>query len=193
MTAAMMLPSTLPLIEIFRRLTIRKKNHLQLVALVIAGYLIVWAGFGIVAHLSDWGLYQLIGRFPWVQSNGWVLGVGILVLAGGFQFSSLKYRCLDKCRAPLSFVMQYWRGKRDQLHSFMLGVHHGIFCVGCCWALMLLMFVVGTGSIGWMLALGAVMAIEKNMPWGRKLSAPLGVALIGLGLLIVLLHSPQFI
>jgi predicted metal-binding membrane protein len=174
-------------------LTIRKKNHLQLVALVIAGYLIVWAGFGIVAHLSDWGLYQLIGRFPWVQSNGWVLGVGILVLAGGFQFSSLKYRCLDKCRAPLSFVMQYWRGKRDQLHSFMLGIHHGIFCVGCCWALMLLMFVVGTGSIGWMLALGAVMAIEKNMPWGRKLSAPLGVALIGLGLLIVLLHSPQFI
>jgi predicted metal-binding membrane protein len=179
--------------EIFRRLTIRRKNHLQLVALVIAGYLIVWAGLGIVAHLGDWGLYQLLGRVPWVQSNGWVLGVGLLVLAGSFQFSALKYRCLDKCRAPLSFVMQYWRGKHDELHSFMLGVHHGIFCVGCCWALMLLMFVVGTGSIGWMLALGAVMAIEKNMPWGRKLSAPLGVALIGLGLLIVLLHSPQFI
>jgi predicted metal-binding membrane protein len=89
--------------------------------------------------------------------------------------------------------MQYWRGKHDELHSFMLGVHHGIFCVGCCWALMLLMFVVGTGSIGWMLALGAVMAIEKNMPWGRKLSAPLGFSLIGLGLLIALLHSPQFI
>ena len=193
MTVAMMLPSTLPLIEIFRRLTIKKKNHLQLVALVIAGYLIVWAGFGVVAHIGDWGLYQLLGRLPWVQSNGWILGVGILVLAGGFQFSSLKYRCLDKCRAPLSFVMQYWRGKRDRLHSFMLGIHHGIFCVGCCWALMLLMFVVGTGSIGWMLALGAVMAIEKNMPWGRKLSAPLGVALIGVGLLIVLLHSPQFI
>ena len=192
MTVAMMLPSSLPLIEIFRRLTIKKKNHLQLVALVIAGYLIVWAGFGIVAHIGDWGLYQLLGRVPWVQSNGWVLGVSILVLAGGFQFSSLKYRCLDKCRAPLSFVMQYWRGKRDQLHSFMLGVHHGIFCVGCCWALMLLMFVVGTGSIGWMLALGAVMAIEKNMPWGRKLSAPLGVALIGVGLLIVVLHSPPF-
>jgi len=193
MTVAMMLPSTLPLIEIFRRLTIKRKNHLQLVALVIVGYITIWAGFGIVAHLGDWGLYQLLGRVPWVQSNGWVLGVGLLVLAGSFQFSALKYRCLDKCRAPLSFVMQYWRGKNDELHSFMLGVHHGIFCVGCCWALMLLMFVVGTGSIGWMLALGAIMAIEKNMPWGRKLSAPLGVALIGVGLLIVLLHSPQFI
>jgi predicted metal-binding membrane protein len=193
MTVAMMLPSTLPLLEIFRRLTIKRKNHFQLVALLITGYLTIWAGFGVVAHIGDWGLYQLIGRVPWVQSNGWVLGVGILLLAGIFQFSSLKYRCLDKCRAPLSFVMQYWRGRRDQLHSFMLGVHHGIFCVGCCWALMLLMFVVGTGSVGWMLALGAVMAIEKNMPWGRKMSAPLGAALIGLGLLIVLLHSRQFI
>ena len=193
MTVAMMLPSTLPLIEIFRRLTIKRKNHLQLVALVIAGYITIWAGFGIVAHLGDWGLYQLLGRVPWVQSNGWVLGVGLLVLAGSFQFSALKYRCLDKCRAPLSFVMQYWRGKNDELHSFMLGVHHGIFCVGCCWALMLLMFVVGTGSIGWMLALGAIMAIEKNMPCGRKLSAPLGLVLIGSGLLIVLLHSRPFI
>ncbi len=189
MTVAMMLPTTLPLVEIFQRLTHQRKNHLQLVALLIVGYLSIWAGFGMVAHIGDWGLYQLIGRIPWVQSNAWVLGVGILVLAGSFQFSSLKYRCLDKCRAPLSFVMQYWQGKRDRLHSFMLGIHHGIFCVGCCWALMLLMFAVGTGSIGWMLILGAVMAIEKNMPWGRKLSSPLGVALIGWGLLIILNHS----
>ena len=188
MTVAMMLPSTLPLIEIFRRLTIRRKNHLQLVALVIAGYIIVWANFGIVAHIGDWGLYKLLGRVPWVQSNGWVLGVGLLLLAGSFQFSALKYSCLDKCRAPLTFVMQYWRGKHDELHSFMLGVHHGIFCVGCCWALMLLMFVVGTGSVGWMLVLGAVMAIEKNMPWGRKMSAPLGGALIGWALLILINH-----
>ncbi len=189
MTVAMMLPTTLPLVEIFQRLTLQRKNQLQLVVLLIVGYLSIWAGFGIVAHIGNWGLYQLVGRIPWVQSNAWVLGVGILVLAGGFQFSSLKYRCLDKCRAPLSFVMQHWRGKRDRLHSFILGIHHGIFCVGCCWALMLLMFAVGTGSIGWMLVLGAVMAIEKNMPWGRKMSAPLGVALIGWGLLILLSHS----
>jgi predicted metal-binding membrane protein len=189
MTVAMMLPTTLPLVEIFQRLTLQRKNQLQLVVLLIVGYLSIWAGFGIVAHIGNWGLYQLVGRIPWVQSNAWVLGVGILVLAGGFQFSSLKYRCLDKCRAPLSFVMQHWRGKRDRLHSFILGIHHGIFCVGCCWALMLLMFAVGTGSIAWMLVLGAVMAIEKNMPWGRKMSTPLGVALIGWGLLILLSHS----
>ena len=63
----------------------------------------------------------------------------------------------------------------------MLGINHGLFCVGCCWALMLLMFAVGVGNVAWMLVLGAVMAVEKNMPWGRKLSAPLGVALLGMG------------
>ncbi len=75
------------------------------------------------------------------------------------------------------------------MQAFILGIHHGIFCIGCCWALMLLMFAVGTGSIGWMLALGAVMAVEKNMPWGRKMSAPLGVALIGWGVMILLVHT----
>ncbi len=75
----------------------------------------------------------------------------------------------------------------------MLGIHHGLFCVGCCWTLMLLMFAVGVGNFGWMLTLGAVMAIEKNMPWGRRLSAPLGVVLLawGLALLLGVLPSAQ--
>ena len=75
------------------------------------------------------------------------------------------------------------------MQALLLGVRHGAYCVGCCWALMLLMFAVGTGNVGWMLALGAVMAIEKNMPWGQKLSSPLGVALLGWGTLIVVDHS----
>jgi predicted metal-binding membrane protein len=118
-----------------------------------------------------------------------VFGAGPLLLAGGFQFTKLKYRCLDKCRAPLGFVTQHWRGSDTRLQALQLGVHHGLFCVGCCWALMFLMFAVGTGSIGWMLVLGAVMALEKNMPWGRKLSAPLGLLLLAWGVLIVFDHS----
>jgi predicted metal-binding membrane protein len=90
---------------------------------------------------------------------------------------------------PLSFVMERWRGRRQRWHAFVLGVHHGAFCVGCCWALMMLMFVVGTGSVGWMLVLGAIMAVEKNMPWGRKLSAPLGIALIAGSGVIVWNHA----
>jgi predicted metal-binding membrane protein len=188
MTTAMMLPTAIPLLEIFQRLTARRPERLQLMALVIAGYLGVWAGFGVAAHLGDWLLHEVVERTRWLEANAWVIGAGTLLLAGGFQFSRLKYRCLDKCRAPLSFVMEYWRGDHDRRNAFSLGVNHGLFCVGCCWALMLLMFGVGVGNIGWMLALGVVMVIEKNMPWGRKLSVPLGVALVGWGTLILLNH-----
>ncbi len=112
-----------------------------------------------------------------------------MLLAGAFQFTPLKYRCLDKCRTPLGFIMQHWRGRRERSHAFALGVQHGAFCVGCCWALMFLMFAVGTGNVGWMLVLGAVMAIEKNVRWGRRLSTPLGIGLLAWGALIILDHT----
>jgi predicted metal-binding membrane protein len=189
MTVAMMLPTSLPLIEVFRRLTVRRPDRRLLVALVIGGYLGVWLAFGVAAHVFDWGLHELLEQSAWLAGNAWLFGAGPILVAGVFQFTRLKYRCLDKCRTPMSFVMEHWQGRRERLQSLWLGVHHGIFCVGCCWALMLLMFAVGTGNVGWMLALGAVMAVEKNMPWGRKLSTPLGVALIAWGSLIVLDHS----
>jgi predicted metal-binding membrane protein len=110
-------------------------------------------------------------------------------MAGAFQFSRLKYACLDKCRTPFSFVNQHWRGIAVRRQSFRIGLHHGLFCVGCCWAIMLLMFVVGTGSVGWMLALGAVMAVEKNVSWGRKLSTPLGFFLLGWASFILVEHG----
>jgi predicted metal-binding membrane protein len=189
MTAAMMLPTSLPLIEIFRRLTQERADRTLLAMLVIAGYFTVWLAFGVGAHAFDYGVHETFDRSAWLQANTWAFGAGPLLLAGGFQFTSLKYRCLDKCRAPFSFVMQYWHRGATRTQAFLLGAYHGAFCVGCCWALMLLMFAVGTGNVGWMLALGAVMAIEKNMPWGRKLSAPLGVFLLAWGTLIVLDQS----
>ncbi len=189
MTTAMMLPTTLPLLEIFRRLIARRPERSQLLALVITGYLGAWAGFGVAAHIADWLLHEVVERSAWLEANAWIIGAGTLLLAGGFQFTRLKYRCLDKCRAPLSFVTEYWQGRHDRRNALLLGIHHGIFCVGCCWALMLLMFAVGVGNFGWMLALGAIMAVEKNLPWGRKLSAPLGLALLGWGGLILLNHS----
>jgi predicted metal-binding membrane protein len=185
----MMMPTTLPLIDIFRQLTRVRADRTRLVVLLIVGYLGVWLAFGVAAHLFDLGLHEGFHESAWLQRNAWVFGAGPLLLAGAFQFSKLKYRCLDKCRAPLSFVIQHWHGGDTRWQALRLGAHHGVFCVGCCWALMFLMFAVGTGSIGWMLALGAVMAIEKNMPWGRKLSAPLGIALLAWGALIVIDHS----
>lgn len=189
MTTAMMLPTTLPLIDAFRRMTRGRLDRMQLTVLLIGGYLAAWSGFGIAAHAFDFGLHELFERSSWLEANPWIFGAGPLFVAGAFQFSRLKYRCLDKCRAPVSFLIQHWRGGDTRIQALVLGMHHGIFCVGCCWALMLLMFAVGTGSVGWMLALGAVMAVEKNMPWGRKLSAPLGVALLIWSALIALDHS----
>lgn len=178
MSAAMMLPTSLPLLEIFRRLTASRPDHRLLMTLLILGYLAIWGAFGLAAHLLDGLLQTVVAYSDTLSFNGWIIAVGTLMVAGTFQFTTLKYHCLDKCRTPLSFVMERWRGGSERGQAFLLGVQHGIFCVGCCWAIMLLLFVVGTGSVGWMLALGAVMAIEKNASWGRRLSAPLGIVLL---------------
>jgi predicted metal-binding membrane protein len=185
MIVAMMLPTMLPLLRIFERLTVARPDRKRLLLLVVLGYLSVWSAFGLLAHTSDAGLHELVRRTPWLAWHGWVVGAAILGLAGAYQFSSLKYRCLDKCRSPLMFVSQQWRGGNTRRDSFLLGIRHGVFCVGCCWTLMCLMFAVGTGSIGWMLALGAVMSAEKNLPQGRRLSTPLGATLLGWAALIV--------
>jgi predicted metal-binding membrane protein len=190
MSAAMMLPTALPLLDIFDRLTAGRRDHRRLMALVISGYLAVWGAFGLLAHALDHLLHAVAAESAWLTMNGWIAGAGVLALAGAFQFSALKYHCLDKCRTPLSFVMEHWRGYAQQWHALKLGLRHGAFCVGCCWAIMLVMFVVGTGSVGWMLALGAVMAIEKNMPWGRTLSPWLGAGLLGWGAMIAVLNLP---
>jgi predicted metal-binding membrane protein len=179
MIMAMMLPTTIPLLGIFQRLTRDRSDHTALVTWLVVGYLAIWVAFSFVVLLLDKVIYLSGGGTTWLYTNGWRISAAILLIAGLFQFSSLKYRCLDQCRSPLSFVMQYWRGRDEKRHAFLLGVHHGIFCIGCCWALMLLMFVFGTGSVGWMLILGAVMAVEKNFTWGRHLSLPLGMLLIG--------------
>ena len=192
MVVAMMLPTSLPLVEMFRRLTHRRDDHRQLVTLLIVGYLAVWLGFGLVAHIFDWSLHELVESVPYLVVKAWIFGAAVLIVAGAFQFSSLKYGCLDKCRAPLSFLSQHWRGTGQSARAFLLGAHHGLFCIGCCWALMLLMFAVGTGNVGWMMALGAVMAIEKNVSWGRRLSAPLGVGLLAWGLAIVGANTGAF-
>lgn len=192
MSAAMMLPTTLPLLEVFRRMTGGRADAQTLMILVIGGYLLAWISFGLVAHLLDIGVNSAVRQSAWLTFNGWVLGAAVLTLAGAFQFSSLKHYCLTRCRAPFSFVVSHWHGVAPKREALWLGISHGIFCVGCCWALMLLMFTVGTGSVGWMLALGAVMALEKNFPgngWlARNLGSGLGIVLIVGAALITVAH-----
>ena len=186
MTVAMMLPTSLPLVAIFRSLVRRRPNARVLVALVVVGYVSVWSLFAFAVHLGDQGIHAAVERSSWLEENAWMIGAGTVLVAGAYQFMPLKYHCLEKCRSPLSFVMGNWHGGRGGREAFQLGVHHGVFCLGCCWSLMLVMFAVGVGNIAWMLALGAVMAVEKNMPWGRRLSTPLGLFLLVSGLALVL-------
>ncbi len=186
MTVAMMLPTSLPLVTLFRGLVRRRPDRLRLVALLLAGYLGIWTLFGALVHLADWGLHQAVERIGWLDANAWLIGAATLLMAGFYQFTPLKYHCLDKCRSPMSFIIGHWRGRREALQALRLGIDHGLFCLGCCWTLMLLMFAVGVGSVGWMLVLGIVMAVEKNLPWGRRLSVPLGMVLLIWGLTLVL-------
>jgi predicted metal-binding membrane protein len=188
MIGAMMLPTTYPLLALFRRIVAGRPDAGRLVALVVAGFFVAWFAFGIVAHAADevvqWGTLRL----PGFVAHGWIVGALVLAGAGAFQFSALKYRCLEQCHTPFSFIMQRWHGRAPRREAWRIGLDHGLFCIGCCWALMLLMFVVGTGNLGWMLILAAVMAAEKNLPWGRRLRTPLGVGLLGWSAAIVAAH-----
>ena len=178
MIAAMMLPTTLPILAVFRRVVTGNARAGRLYAVVVAGFLCAWFAFGIAAYALDWTLHAAARETTWFIANGWMVGAAVIGGAGLFQFSALKYRCLDKCRSPVAFTLGRWRGSRPRAEALALGLRHGLFCLGCCWSLMLLMFAVGIGSIGWMLMLAAVMAIEKNASWGRRVSAPVGVVLL---------------
>ncbi len=178
MISAMMLPTVVPLLNRFDRLVSQRPDRGWLLALVIGGYMLAWLAFGVAAHLLDAAVQQAALQSDWLLFNGWIAASLVLAGAGLFQFSRLKYHCLVRCRTPLSFITKHWRGRTPLRNALLLGLDHGAFCVGCCWAIMLLMFVVGTASLGWMLLLGAVMALEKNTPWGGRLSRPLGALLL---------------
>jgi predicted metal-binding membrane protein len=185
MTIAMMLPTTMLLLDRFERLVWARPDRRRLLVAVIAGYLCAWTGFGIAAHLFDAALHALARQSSWLVLNGWIIGAAIFALAGLFQFSRLKYHCLTRCRTPLSFILKHWHGPQPARNALTLGLDHGLYCVGCCWAIMLMMFAVGSASLGWMLALGTVMAVEKNLPWGARLARPIGGALLAGAVAIV--------
>ncbi|GIK85454.1 MAG: hypothetical protein BroJett026_09350 [Betaproteobacteria bacterium] len=178
MSVAMMLPTTLPLVRVFARLVQRRPQRGLLLALLLGGYLLAWLAFGAVAHALHAALGAWKDGTGWLWTHAWVPAAATLALAGAFQFSRLKHRCLTACRSPAAFVAGRWGGVAPRRDALRIGVAHGVFCVGCCWALMLLMFTAGLGNVAWMLVLGLVMAIEKNASWGRRVGAPLGVALL---------------
>ena len=183
MSVAMMLPSTFPLVRVFLTIT---GGSAGLLALLCAGYLAMWAVFGVVALLVDAGLHRVVQGSAWLGARPERLPGTLFLGAGLFQFSPLKYSCLRQCRSPIGFVIQHWRGASRALRALRVGALHGMYCVGCCWALMLVMFAVGGAHLGWMLALAAVMFLEKAVRWGRAATTSVGVGLAGWGLGLLL-------
>jgi predicted metal-binding membrane protein len=187
MVVAMMLPTALPLVALFHSFVRARANRVRLTSALVAGYLWIWTLFGLVVYAGSHGVRGLVEQVGWLEANAWAIGAGLLLTAGLYQFSSLKHKCLEKCRSPLSFIMEHWHGEgRGEQNAFHLGIRNGVFCLGCCWSLMLLMFLVSTVNLTWMLMLAVVMGVEKNVAWGRRISAPLGMALIAAALGLIL-------
>jgi predicted metal-binding membrane protein len=178
MIVAMMLPSSVPLVVTFAALVRRRRRPGRLVVLLLFGYLLVWGAFGLAAWIADRGIHAAVDALPWLAEHPQIIIATTLAAAGLWQFSPLRDRCLDECRSPLGFVLNRWRGASERREALAMGIAHGAFCVGCCWSLMLVMFGVGLASLSAMLVLGAITAIEKNLPAGRRISRPLGVILI---------------
>lgn len=179
MMAAMMLPAAAPMILTFAAVQARR-GHVAAVPtwIFIAGYLLVWSAAGVVVY----GLVQVgadtPGYFGSVDRAVWgplVLGV-TLVGAGLYQFTPLKRVCLRHCRSPMAFVALHWSD--GLVGAVRMGIWHGAYCFGCCWALFAIMVVVGIMSLGWMLVLTLVVFAEKVFPHGQRVSASIGVALI---------------
>jgi predicted metal-binding membrane protein len=184
MTIAMMLPASAPLLILFHRMIYERARAIWLIGLVVAGYLLVWSFCGAILELAAGLIYKRAARLVLPAAAAWISGAVLLAAAGLYQFSSLKSACLDQCRSPLTFLASRWHGDNESMEALRIGVDHGIFCVGCCWSLMLLMFVTGLGSLSVMLILGVVMGLERNFSWGRRLSAPVGGLLLAVAALL---------
>ncbi len=176
MIVAMMLPSSIPMVRMFGAMAAQQRRKGEVMAAFLGGYAVVWTLFAAVAFLGDTALHNLADRTPWLLAHPQVIGGGVLALAGLFQFTDLKERCLTECRHPAAFLIP--RYQRGTAAAYRIGWAHGLFCLGCCWAMMLLMFAVGVAHLWWMAVLTAIMVYEKVGAHGKRATPIIGVALL---------------
>ena len=188
MMAAMMFPSIAPMVTTYSRIQ-RKRNeqgnaHAGPVAvgLFVGGYLLSWTAFGLAAYgLIELGRSLSIDALAWDSAGPYVAG-GVIFAAAVYQLTPAKDVCLRKCRGPLDFVMGNW--KPGYGGALRMGVEHGAWCVGCCWALMAALFALGVMSVGWMAFIAALIAVEKLLPWKALANRGLAVLLAVLGIAV---------
>jgi predicted metal-binding membrane protein len=178
MMVAMMLPSALPTILVFHnaiRNDPKVSSPSRRILEFTAGYVLAWVGFSVGATLLQWGFAEAALLSPMMVSASPLLGGALLIVAGVYQWTPFKYACLQHCRSPLAFLVEHWQPGMPG--AVQLGLHHGLRCVGCCWALMLLLFVGGVMSLLWIGAITAFVLIEKLAPYGAQGGRLSGLAL----------------
>jgi predicted metal-binding membrane protein len=189
MMAAMMLPSAAPTILLYATIA-RGRNASGMPAtasgIFAAGYVAIWTIFSLAAVALQYALQRLALLSPMMETTSMALAGGLLIAAGIYQWLPLKKTCLQTCRSPLEFVLTHWRaGTRG---AFVMGLQHGVYCVGCCWMLMLLLFVGGVMNLGWIAGLAVLVLVEKLAPAGHWIGRGAGILLAGWGI-AALLHA----
>ena len=180
MMVGMMAPSASPMILLFARIQAQRNvGSMPASGLFLLGYLLVWTGFSLVVTLIQWALHNALLISPMMVGTSPLLSSAVLIAAGVYQWTPAKQACLARCRSPIGFLLNEWQdGNRGAL---LMGLRHGLFCTGCCWLLMLVLFVVGVMNLLWIALLTAYVLLEKFLPqapWGSKIA---GIALIGWG------------
>ena len=185
MIVAMMLPSSLPLVRLFNAASAGAPARGRALLAFLSGYALIWTAFGGLAFAGDALVHRLIADNAGLRAHQSMIVAALLVLAGAVQFTPLKDRCLTECRHPGAFLMRHYR--RGISGGFTLGRRHGLFCLGCCWALMLVMFVAGVANLICMGALTVLMVYEKTATRGAKAVPAAGIALFALAA-VILVH-----
>jgi predicted metal-binding membrane protein len=186
MMVGMMLPSAAPMILLYDRVRERqeaKGASLAGTGVFALGYLAAWALFSLGAIAAQWGLEWAALLSPMMVSASPWLGGGLLILAGIYQWTPLKNACLVHCRSPITFLAHHWRPGR--VGAFRMGLHHGLYCIGCCWVLMALLFVFGVMNLLWIAALAVFVLLEKVLPRGDLVGRASGGLMIAAGLLLI--------
>jgi predicted metal-binding membrane protein len=186
MMLAMMLPSAVPMILTFVALdgTRREPRPRSRVLAFVAGYIAVWSAFSLAVTVLQWGLLEARLISPMMRASSPWLGGGLLVTAGLYQLTPAKSACLARCRSPLEFLTAQWRDAR--FGALLMGLRHGVFCLGCCAPAMLLLFVLGVMNVLWIAALAAFILAEKLWSGSDRLRIAAGVILVGWGALALL-------
>jgi predicted metal-binding membrane protein len=185
MTAAMMLPSSLGFIRMYGVTAANAPNFPAALTLFLAAYFAVWTAFALAAFAGDMQLHRLVDGWPWLSAHSNVILAATLALAAVFQLTPLKDACLRACRHPGLYLARHYQ--RGAMNGLRLGFGHATYCLGCCWALMLVMFAAGVAHLAWMGVLGLIMFVEKGVRGGERIVVPVSIFFFALAVVALAL------